>query len=512
MTFEALPEKALRTVYSYLDNNSYLSSRLVCRQWNHSSNNASAWNGRLFMPNPQNENPPEFARFIAPESSNDRLKGRTITAEEAASSGSLLGTYLLVSRQMDPERADYETSEEWYRAKEDAELDMEALAKAGCSAAQFEHGRILEENSNHKDAFKWYKRAALQGHKIAAELVADWYFDCYAVKTDPQKGAHWMQRAAEWGNARAANKIAFCYYNGNGVAHNLNKALEWWEKGAILGNADAQNTLADCLYNGEGIDKDIDKAARLWEKAAQRGHLLAMTSLGVYHYSLGELNKAINLWQKAAEKSNNIHAADGAFYLAECYERGEGVEKDPIRALELLMKAANLCSPFAQYDLGVRYKLGDGVQQNFTLAQEWLQKASDEGHVDAKALLNDFPQAPLPRPHVLTFRDAQKMYNAPCSKERILHKEITPEEKLRYAKARKVLVQQDPKPQIISRPLQQIPVVKSEPSRFQKMLQAISQVASSIFSSSTNFIGYVLEETYDFFEDIYWQIRAGLKL
>ena len=42
----------------------------------------------------------------------------------------------------------------------------------------------------------------------------------------------------------------------------------------------------------------------------------------------------------------------------------------------------------AQYNLGKRYYHGDGVEQDYEQAVYWLQKAAEQGHVEAKAQLN----------------------------------------------------------------------------------------------------------------------------
>jgi len=46
-------------------------------------------------------------------------------------------------------------------------------------------------------------------------------------------------------------------------------------------------------------------------------------------------------------------------------------------------KRAEEGAPTAQYDLGMRYLNGDGVEKNLELAQKWLQASAANGHTSA---------------------------------------------------------------------------------------------------------------------------------
>ena len=49
-----------------------------------------------------------------------------------------------------------------------------------------------------------------------------------------------------------------------------------------------------------------------------------------------------------------------------------------------MMAAASGGDSLSQFDLGVRYLRGDGVQQDYAKAYEWFKKAADQGHPRAK--------------------------------------------------------------------------------------------------------------------------------
>ena len=48
--------------------------------------------------------------------------------------------------------------------------------------------------------------------------------------------------------------------------------------------------------------------------------------------------------------------------------------------------------------MGIMYQHGFGVERNLDTAREWLQKAADQGHVQAQAALKKLPEAPAGEP------------------------------------------------------------------------------------------------------------------
>jgi TPR repeat protein len=65
---------------------------------------------------------------------------------------------------------------------------------------------------------------------------------------------------------------------------------------------------------------------------------------------------------------------------------------EPAKALELLIKAAEMGSPAAECDLGRRYEIENGVPKDYAKAAFWYKKAADRDDGDAYASrkLGDF--------------------------------------------------------------------------------------------------------------------------
>ena len=61
-----------------------------------------------------------------------------------------------------------------------------------------------------------------------------------------------------------------------------------------------------------------------------------------------------------------------------------------IIALEWFNKATRQVDHMGQYYMGVCYTYGYGVEKDYDLAIEWLQKAARQGDLPAKDLLKQF--------------------------------------------------------------------------------------------------------------------------
>jgi hypothetical protein len=134
-----------------------------------------------------------------------------------------------------------------------------------------------------------------------------------------------------------------------------------------------------------------DDAIKLYREAADRGNLRAMVSLGLLMESGDGLPKdpakAVALYERAAAAGS----PDAAINLAVAAMGGVGTPRDPARAVELLTKAAAAGSPIATYNLGVLAQEGNAQVQGSALA--YFQKATElgdpRGFVPAAILLDE---------------------------------------------------------------------------------------------------------------------------
>jgi len=131
---------------------------------------------------------------------------------------------------------------------------------------------------------------------------------------------------------------------------------------------------------------DYNTAVQIYAFLAEQGHLPSQNSLG-YCYDNGDgvekdPEKAVYWYTKAAEQGD----AKAQFYLGVCYYNGEGVEKDLKKAAYWYTQAAEQGDEDAQFNLALCYDNGEGVEKDLEKAAYWYTQAARQG--DAKAQCN----------------------------------------------------------------------------------------------------------------------------
>jgi TPR repeat protein len=89
----------------------------------------------------------------------------------------------------------------------------------------------------------------------------------------------------------------------------------------------------------------------------------------------GDYETALEVCHVAALKGDS----NAQFNLGLIYRKGKGVERDDQEAFKWYRMAAEQCHAKAQSKLGAMYFRGYGVRQNYKKAVEWYRKAAEKG-------------------------------------------------------------------------------------------------------------------------------------
>jgi len=128
---------------------------------------------------------------------------------------------------------------------------------------------------------------------------------------------------------------------------NSYEAFEALKREAENGDMQAQCTVGDIYADDTREVCDVEKAVHWYKKAAEQGHTRAQWLLGA------------------------------------SYSQGLGIAKDLREAERWLLKSAGSGDADGQYALGGYYMMRPDIVK----AKYWLEKAAEQGHEGAKAVL-----------------------------------------------------------------------------------------------------------------------------
>ena len=91
--------------------------------------------------------------------------------------------------------------------------------------------------------------------------------------------------------------------------------------------------------------------------------------------------------------------AEAQFNLGVCYDKGEGVEKDAVEAVKWYRKSAEQNLALAQLTLGACFYSGDGVVKDQVEAAKWARKAAEQNDAMAQYILGHYCPVQISNKH-----------------------------------------------------------------------------------------------------------------
>lgn len=232
--------------------------------------------------------------------------------------------------------------------------DLKTRSEGGDAKAQFELGEIyssvLSPITDYKESFelamKLYEKAAAQEHVDAQFALGSLLEGAVLLKPEAdlgkpnQEAIFWFKKAASHGHAEAQYRLGKSYYSdGVSSGEETREAEYWLVRAAEQGNKDAQYNLGLLRDDGSGDPEKNWNAFDWYVEAAKQGH-------------------------------------EEAKLKVDCFFGDD--------ELSQLKKSALLGDVAAKYDMGYAYYSGEGVPQDFDVAQKWFQRAADGGSIEAQ--------------------------------------------------------------------------------------------------------------------------------
>lgn len=276
---------------------------------------------------------------------------------------------------------------------EDREKGIELLTAAAerdHHAAQVALTGIYHDG---KYADKDYDKARYWQEKALAADIPDAYFqkgisllcgDMY--EKDSALALEHFRKAVEGGCHDADLYYIKMRWNGNESAPDRDEVVAVYKKLADNDNdAEAQFLLyslyKDTTYEGY----DAQTAGDYLRRSAHAGHVKAILNMGLEHLEEGlfpvDYEKAYHFFERAAVMGD----VTAKYYLAYCYERGLGVDKDFHKAEELFIQAAEAGNKMGAICLSRFYicREEEGIEPDYNKAIMLLQPYLEEEDLEA---------------------------------------------------------------------------------------------------------------------------------
>jgi TPR repeat protein len=151
--------------------------------------------------------------------------------------------------------------------------------------------------------------------------------------------------AAEDGDPQAQHLLGSAYLEGAawGLTEDPQEAASWFKKAANQNYAPSQYQLGVLYYEGSGVPQNRKEAKHLLRKASAQGLALAECKLGAIYYEANDERAAFMWFERAASRDYSV----------------------------------------AQFNVGMMYEIGLGVDRDREQAEYWWQKAADQGYPEA---------------------------------------------------------------------------------------------------------------------------------
>ena len=230
-----------------------------------------------------------------------------------------------------------------------------------------------------------------------------------------------LEKAAEMGDMYAQFNLGVMYMRGDGGAPDPAKALEWFQKSADQGCSFAQHALGQLCQNPKIVSRDVISAEAqrdYFTQAADQGHAdalyrLAMIDLmgNTFNWPQGASPAVISQLRLAAEKEH----PKAQNSLAWVYEHMKDIDpnkqkENEAQALHWRIKAANNGHKGAQFNLGMQYQEGRGVEKDEVRALDLFTKAATNGHKKAREYLQTLVKKTIPSSN--TYLEVKKLIDA----------------------------------------------------------------------------------------------------
>lgn len=243
-----------------------------------------------------------------------------------------------------------------------------------------------KKHYNREKGIEWFNKG-VQSNSTASMLALAQIYLCspddslYKDLRNPSKGIELLEKAGIHGEGDAYATLGEQYFNGINVNKDDKKSFEYYQKAYALKSPNGANNLGADYYQGIGCKKDIKKAISIWEEAVKYGSGYAAKNLyQLYRFGIPNEGIPVNYNRQKAKyyllqgvKLNEPVACVILSY--QYYPGGDLFETNAEQAFAYAMRAAEADNADGCQRVAEMYDQGIGVQRNPKEAEKYRQKA-----------------------------------------------------------------------------------------------------------------------------------------
>lgn len=220
--------------------------------------------------------------------------------------------------------------------------------------------------------------------KIAHELADDYkeaQYQCflggYYKNKDLDKSLKYFELSAKQGNLKAIDELVVYYFKNKdtGSLMDLINCVNKSEEDYIY-------FIKIAIAYIHAVDKEVDDVVKTCIDSKSSQTLRVLKFAFAYYENKENFKKAF----KVLKEIESLHYNNAYYKIACYYKEGKGVEKDLNKYFEYLLYANNL---YSNYELGLIYYNGDGVDINYDKALFYFFTAYKKGHKMAPLYMSD---------------------------------------------------------------------------------------------------------------------------
>ena len=253
-----------------------------------------------------------------------------------------------------------------------AEADNLLMMPIDEQEKKLHEAKLLYLHCKFEESLPMFKILADEGNARAMYFLGKLYSnDLPKDKKNKELGTSWRRKGAELGDVLCRLNMAYIPGTRDEQKKSIFTSIEPELKNlANEGDMFAQNELGlVCKFLN-------DESAMDWyKKSASQGYYLSMNNLGNEYYNQGDYEDA-NKWYKLAGEAGYDW---GWYYLAYNYRKGNGVEKDDDKAMELYKRAYNIGGNAAGHSADLIGLIYDN-RGDYEDANKWYELAVEAGY------------------------------------------------------------------------------------------------------------------------------------